>query len=156
MPVKKTRPSSFWSMMCHLSSLLGFLIPGASLIAPLIIWGMKREQDSLINKNGQNVINFVLSFWVYSLVFFLIVGLFLLGISVFFDSGHSPNGIVPLFLGGGLFSLAYLVSYFLAHLALPIYGGIKALNAEVYRYPLTISFLKEPSANLTGGKSSAK
>ena len=70
--------STFWAMMCHLSSLLGFLIPGFSIIGPLIVWGFKRHDDPLIMKNGRNVINFILSYWIYTLGFIGVCLLFAL------------------------------------------------------------------------------
>jgi uncharacterized Tic20 family protein len=30
--------AAFWAMMCHLSSLVGFIFPGFGMIIPLIIW----------------------------------------------------------------------------------------------------------------------
>ncbi|UNM05635.1 MAG: DUF4870 domain-containing protein [Holosporaceae bacterium] len=62
----KNSNHSFWAMMCHLSSLIGFLLPGFSIIAPLIVWGLKRHDHPLIMKNGRNVINFILSYWIYT------------------------------------------------------------------------------------------
>ena len=149
---KSVSQTRFWAMLCHLSTLLGFILPFFSLIAPLIIWGVKRDQDSLVNENGRNVINFVLSFWLYSLVLFF-VALFMI-----------PFLIIPflnfLFALGlffwGACGVLYGIVYFFLQLILPIYGGIKAFNGEVYRYPLTISFLKETQAKQKVRKSSAK
>lgn len=146
------RCSRVWAMACHLSTLLGFILPGASLIAPLIVWGAKRNQNPLVEKNGRNVINFILSFWLYSfillfMVMILVGFLFIPIINVF-----SAMGIVFYVFIGFIYGLVY----FLLQLALPIYGGIKAFNGEVYRYPLTISFLKENPSNQMSCKSSAK
>lgn len=159
MSVSSTR-ASFWAMMCHLSSLLGFFFPGFSIVAPLILWGMKGDQDPLIKENGRNVINFVLSFWLYSFGLVFIMGFF--AILLFFPTliisrVTNLDGLMPgLFVFGGFFFLVYLGIYMFFHLVLPIYGAIKASNGEVYRYPLTIPFLKGTLPNRKSDKSLAK
>ena len=152
--------ASFWAMMCHLSTLLGFFLPGVSLVAPLIIWGTKGDQDLLIKENGRNVINFVLSFWLYSLGLVFIIGFFaiilFIPVTVITNLVNSNSFPPALFLGVGVFFLGYILVYAIFHLVLPIYGGIKALNGDVYRYPLTIPFLKQTRASLTPHISSTK
>ena len=150
--MKKT-PSTFWAMMCHLLTYLGFLFPLFSLLAPLVLWVYKRDEDPLIMKNGRNVINFVLSFWIYTLG---ILAAFIIGLFFFFPAlflyqswnFHSLPMIEgyffsPLIIFYGICCCIYAVLYALFHLVLPFYGALKALNGEVYRYPLTIPFLKE-------------
>lgn len=145
------KQSHFWAMMCHLSTFMGFLIPGFSLIAPLIIWAWKREGDPLVYENGRHVINFVLTFWIYAFSILVVLVAFVL---LFWFPGLTllervlphfvANLTVPalsilyILLGG-----AYGCLYFVFHFVLPIYGALKALNGEVYRYPLTLTLLKE-------------
>lgn len=149
---KSVSGTRFWAMMCHFSTLLGFVLPGFSLIAPLIIWGVKRDQDALVHENGRNVINFVLSCWLYSLVL-VFVALFMI-----------PFLIIPFlnflatigFFFWGACAALYGIIYFFLQLIFPIYGGIKAFNGEVYRYPWTIPFLKQTPPKQKVRKSSAK
>jgi uncharacterized Tic20 family protein len=155
---KSSSTAPFWAMMCHLSTLLGFVMPGFSIIAPLLIWGLKRDEDLLIQENGRNVINFILSFWVYSFglfaVFLLFFALLIFPFAMLIPS-FSPFPTFGFFFYGGC-GVIYGILYIIFHLVLPIYGGLKAFNGEIYRYPLTISFLKEPQTNQRGRKLSAK
>lgn len=145
----KKKQHTFWAMMCHLSSLLGFFLPGFSIIGPLIVWGFKRHEDPLVMKNGRNVINFILSFWLYAFGLLAIFALFGILVmvpgSMAFEKlmfpGHTYVSFVFFFYGACC--LVYLFIYGFFHIVLPIYGGIKALNGEVYRYPFTLTLLKE-------------
>lgn len=139
-------------MMCHFSTLLGFILPGFSLIAPLIVWGIKREKNPLVNDNGRNVINFILSFWLYSLGLFFVFLFIILFLTIPFINIVATLG----FFFWGSCALVYAVVYFAIQLVLPLYGGIKAFNGEIYRYPLTISFLKQTTPSQKVRKSSAK
>jgi len=106
-----------WLIGLHLSGLLGFTaIPFASIIAPLIIWLIKKEGSPEIDEQGKQALNFQISIAIYAIVsgalFFVLIG-FLTIAFVFF---------------------------------LWLYGMIKAavdVNKGVpVRYPLTIPFLK--------------
>jgi uncharacterized Tic20 family protein len=150
-------------MMCHLSTFLGFILPGLSILAPLLIWGLKRDEDPLIRENGRNVINFILSFWVYSFGIFIAFCLFFLlmifPVTMLASShGYATSNFFP--TAGFFFyvvcGIVYGLIYIVFHLILPIYGGLKAFNGEVYRYPLTISFLKGNQSIDGGCKPSAK
>lgn len=144
----KNSNHSFWAMMCHLSSLIGFLLPGFSIIAPLIVWGLKRHDHPLIMKNGRNVINFILSYWIYTFGLLAIFTLFAVCVmlpgSILFQQAFMVSAFpsfVMFFYGAS--AVVYVCVYGFFHVVLPIYGGIKALNGEVYRYPFTLSLLKE-------------
>ena len=50
-----------WGMLCHLSSLLGYvLIPLGNIIFPLIIWSIYKDKDPFIDANGKESLNFQL------------------------------------------------------------------------------------------------
>lgn len=137
-------------------------MPGLSLIAPLVIWAAKREGDDLVYQNGRHVINFVLSFWLYtlgiaaatlaSLMLFWLPGIMVLERMAPPLLQLIPS--VPVFYF--FFCAAYAGIYGFFHMVLPIYGALKALNGEVYRYPLTLTLLKEkdpyPQSKITGAK----
>ena len=54
-----------WAMFLHLSLLSGFLIPFAGLIAPIVIWQLKKEEMPEIDAHGKMVANFILSMLIY-------------------------------------------------------------------------------------------
>jgi len=105
-----------WAMFLHLSQLLGFLVPLAGLIAPLLIWQLKKDELPELDPHGKVVMNWVLSALIYLLAASLLV-LVVVG--------------VPLLL-----ALLVLAVVF------PIIGGLKANAGELWRYPLSIEFLK--------------
>ena len=105
-----------WAMFLHLSQLLGFLVPLGGLIAPILIWQLKKTELPGLDAHGKVVLNWVLS----ALIYFVAAGLLtliLIGI--------------PLLL-----AVVVLTAVF------PIIGGVKANNGELWRYPLSIQFLK--------------
>lgn len=105
-----------WAMIIHLSALVGFLGNGIGfLLAPLIIWLIKREEDPFLDDQGKEAVNFQIT---------MIIAGFIAGLLVFV--------VVGLFL---------LLILLLLELILPIIAGIKASNGERYRYPFTIRFL---------------
>ena len=105
-----------WAMFVHFSVLAGFVVPFAGLIVPIILWQIKKDELPEIDVHGKIVVNWLISAIIYGAVGMLLTFI-LIGI--------------PL-----LFALAALCIVF------PVIGGIKANNGEVWKYPLTIQFLK--------------
>jgi uncharacterized Tic20 family protein len=111
----ENREERMWAMFCHLSGLAGFIFPFGNIIAPLVIWLVKKEEYELVNDQGKEALNFQISMTIYILasviLIFLVIG-------------------IPLLIILGLFSLIVV-----------IIASIKANEGEKYRYPLTIRFL---------------
>ena len=104
-----------WAMFLHFSLLAGFIIPIAGIAVPIVIWQIKKNELPEIDVHGKVVVNWLLSALIYG-----VIG----GILVFVLIG------IPL-----LMALAALCVVF------PIIGGIKANTGEVWKYPLSITFL---------------
>ncbi|MGE5893443.1 MAG: DUF4870 domain-containing protein, partial [bacterium] len=47
-----------WAMFCHLGTLLGYIIPFANLIVPLVIWQTKKNDSPFIALHGKEALNF--------------------------------------------------------------------------------------------------
>jgi len=111
----ENREERMWAMFCHLSGLAGFIFPFGNIIAPLIIWLVKKEEYELVNDQGKESLNFQISMTIYIIasviLIFLVIG-------------------IPLLIILGIFSLIVV-----------IIAAIKANEGEKYRYPLTIRFL---------------
>ena len=109
------RDERMWAMFCHLSGLAGFVFPFGNIIAPLVIWMIKKEEYPLVNDQGKEALNFQISMTIYIIasviLIFLVIG-------------------IPLLILLGLFSLIVI-----------IIASIKANEGEKYRYPFTIRFL---------------
>lgn len=111
------RDSRTWGMLCHLAGLAILVAgPGVNIIAPLVIWLIKREESAFIDRQGRESLNFQISVTIYLAV----------------------SGLLCLALIG--FALAPIV--LITDVILVIVAAIKANNGESYRYPLTIRFIK--------------
>jgi len=110
---KQTRQMA---MLLHLSVLAGFIVPFAGLIVPILIWQMKKDELPLIDVHGKNVVNWIISALIYTVIcfalWFVLIG-------------------IPLSIALGLVGIIF-----------PIIGAIKGNNGEVWKYPLAISFFK--------------
>jgi len=50
-----------WAGLCHLSSLIGFIVPWGNLIFPAILWRLKRKESRFIGHHGLESLNFQLT-----------------------------------------------------------------------------------------------
>ncbi|MBI4583109.1 MAG: DUF4870 domain-containing protein [Planctomycetes bacterium] len=114
--VKSDQETNQWAMFLHFSLLAGFVIPLAGLVAPIILWQIKKKELPGIDVHGKIVVNWLISAVLYGIGSAILILLFI--------------GI-PLLIALGVVSIVF-----------PIIGGIKANNGEVWKYPLTIQFLK--------------
>lgn len=105
-----------WGLLLHLSQLANVLIPFAGIIAPIVIWQIKKDEMPALDAHGKMVTNWLISSFIYLVV----------------------SGVLTVILVGllGLLAVAVMGVVF------PIIGGIKANNGELWEYPLTIKFLK--------------
>ena len=112
-----TREARMWAMFCHLGGLAGLLMPVVgNIVAPLIVWQIKKEDYPFVDEQGKEAVNFQISMSLYGLIsiplFLICVGPFLLA-------------------AVGVFDLVFL-----------LVAAVKANNGQHYRYPLTIRFIK--------------
>ena len=103
-----------WAMTLHLSTLAGFVIPILGMLAPILIWQLKKHDVPELDSHGKTVANFVLSMFIYGIVAGLLC-IVLIGIPI----------VIALSVIGIVF---------------PIVGGIKANDGIVWKYPLMIQF----------------
>lgn len=106
-----------WAMYCHLSALVGFIVPFGNVIGPLVIWLMKKDTMPQVDVHGKEALNFqitvLLALIVSFLLTFVLIGLVLLPI-----------------VGIGA-------------LVLTIMAAIKVSNGELgYRYPFALRLIK--------------
>lgn len=112
----RERETRTWSMWLHLSLLAGFIVPLAGLVAPVVIWQLKKVDLPGIDVHGKITLNWILSFVIYFV---------LAGILSFVLIG------IPLLAVLGVLAVIF-----------PLVGGIKANNGEAWRYPLSIRFFE--------------
>lgn len=106
-----------YCMVLHLSLYSAFLFPGVGLLVPLILWLIEKDSDSEVDAQGKIVVNWMISSVVYGVVF----------------------GILCLLLIG----IPFLILLGACYLIFPIIGAIKAADGIRWKYPFSISFLKD-------------
>lgn len=72
-----------WTVGCHLSALLGYILPFGHLLGPLAVWLSKRHTFPGVERAGRNALNFQLSITLYVLAG-LLLSFFLIGVLVLF------------------------------------------------------------------------
>lgn len=103
--------------LIHLSALIGLLGNGIGfLIAPLVFWLLKRDDDVFLDEQGMEAVNFQLTMLLATIVSALLIVL-VIGIV-----------LLPIVL--------------LMMTVLPILAAIRVRDGEDYRYPFTIRFIK--------------
>ncbi len=103
-------------MLCHVAGFGGYLLPLAgSIVLPMILWLIKRDDHPFIDDQGREALNFQLTL----IVFYIVAG------------------ILVLLLVGFLFLL--LIPLY--QIVMIIVAAVKSHGGERFRYPLTIRFL---------------
>ncbi|RMZ49693.1 DUF4870 domain-containing protein [Candidatus Marinimicrobia bacterium PRS2] len=118
-PAIETTPSKderTWAMLSHFSGLCMFIFPLGNILAPLIIWLIKKEEMSFVEDQAKEVLNFQISMTIY-LIGSLILIILLIGI--------------PILIGLVIFNII-----------ITIIAGIKANDGKYYRYPLNLRLVK--------------
>jgi uncharacterized protein len=129
-----------WSMLCHLSALAGLFFGLGSVIGPLLVWQIKKNELPEIEPHGKEALNFQLTILIINIIAsILLIGF--LGAAFGFGFGRMWRSPFSL-LGGGfgigsIILIINLVAYILAVIA-----GLKANNGEAYKYPFAIRFIK--------------
>lgn len=103
-------------LFLHLSQLLNFIIPFGGIVAPIVLWQMKKDQMPAIDAHGKMVTNWLISSFIYFII----------------------SGILTIVVIG----LLGLIAVGIMSVVFPIIGAIKANNGEFWEYPLTIKFIK--------------
>jgi hypothetical protein len=122
-PVERPTPDRLqseartWAMLTHLIALCGFIgVPFGHIIGPLVIWLVKKDQFPLVDDQGKESLNFQISMTIY--------------------------GIVAGILSFVVIGIPLLIALVLADIVLVIIASVAANQGQLYRYPLTIKFLK--------------
>lgn len=108
------------SMFLYLSSFVGIVIPLFNVIAPLILWLLKKEDNEFINDQGREVVNFQIS------IMLIVVGLLVLNFLLILTVILAPLVMLTglLMLGLGVYTVIVM-----------ILGAIKAKEGVKYRTP---------------------
>ena len=117
-PIDSAHPSKderTWGMLCHISTFCGMIIPFGNILAPLIIWLIKKEELPFVSDQGKEVLNFQISMVIY-LIISVILCFLLIGIPIVI----------------GLIIFDFIIT---------IIASVNANDGKYYRYPITIHFI---------------
>ncbi|NOK62389.1 MAG: DUF4870 domain-containing protein [Chloroflexi bacterium AL-W] len=102
-------------VLTHLSTFAGYLFPFGNIIAPLVIWLVKKDTNAFVAEQGKEALNFQISITIYMLVAmaltFVLIGFIL----------------VPALI--------------ILHIVLAIMAALESNKGLTYRYPLTIRLI---------------
>ena len=115
-PVVVDKEQRTWAMLCHLSALAGFIIPMGSIIGPLVVWLVKKEEMPLVAEHGLKSINFqitmLIAYIICFILMFAVIGLILLPIVAIFS------------------------------FIMVVVGAIKANDGKPFSYPFSLNLIK--------------
>ena len=105
-----------WAMFAHLSALIGFVIPFGTIIGPLVVWQMNKNEMPFVAEQGVEALNFqitvAIAFLISALLSVILIGFLLMPI-----------------IGIGA-------------LVLTIIAGIQANQGNHYEYPINWRIVK--------------
>lgn len=139
--------------LIHLSALSQYFIPLGSIIFPVLIWSMRKNDSAFVDHNGKQAINFHLSLFVYTVIFLMLAIPFaVIGImnNINFSITESFEETIEHFAIGnigtitfiGVIATALFAVFKIAEFILIIYAAVKNSNGQDYTYPFAIKFLK--------------
>jgi len=102
------------AMLIHLSQFFSYFIPLGGIIAPILLWQIKKTESPHIDRNGRIVANWLFTYLIL-FVCFIILSFLLVGI---------PLLILLIVLG----------------IVFPVIGAIKANDGDAWVYPFSIRF----------------
>ena len=116
MEITPSKDERTWAMLSHFSALCMFIFPFGNILAPLIIWLIKKEEMSFVEDQAKEVLNFQISMTIYLLIS---------GILCFILIG------IPFVIGLGIFNVI-----------MTIIAAISANDGKYYRYPINLKLIK--------------
>jgi uncharacterized Tic20 family protein len=103
-------------MLAHLSALLGLAVPFGSVLAPLVVWLVKREQSAFVADQGKESLNFNITVAI--------------------------GGVICIVLAFVFIGILLGIALFVYWLVMTIIAGIKTNEGVQYRYPFAIRLVK--------------
>ena len=103
------------AMLCHLLAFAGYFVPFGNVVAPVVLWLVKKDDSPFIDGHGKEAINFQISITLYIV---------------------ACVPLIPFVIGGIL-----IMGLMVLDLVCIILAAIRAYSGEPCRYPLTIRFI---------------
>ncbi len=104
-----------WGMLAHLSGFAGYIIPMGSIVGPLVVWLVKKNEYPFVDDQGKEALNFQIT---------MLIGLLVCIPLIFVCIG------IPLMIALGVLDIVFC-----------ILGAIKANEGVRYRYPFALRLI---------------
>jgi uncharacterized Tic20 family protein len=105
-----------YCMILHLSQFATWLVPILGIIVPIFLWLSKKDESKLVDEHGRNIVNWIISSFIYTVISILLLFVFL----------------------GFIFIPILMILNFI----FIIKGSYKASKGKTWSYPLSIKFFK--------------
>ena len=112
---QQSQQERMWGMLCHLSALAGFLIPLGSILGPLIVWLIKKDEFAFVDDQGKESLNFQITMAI----------------------AFAVSAVLALIVIG--FVLMALVGVY--EIVMVIIASVRANSGEQYRYPVCLRLI---------------
>ncbi|HPF11237.1 MAG TPA: DUF4870 domain-containing protein [Flavobacteriaceae bacterium] len=153
--------------LIHISTFTKYFFPLANFLAPLVLWSTNKEKPFVV-EHGRQALNFQLSILLYSLAigilcfpFFVLFAADFVSLIDAIDrhSNHitmndiqNLSGLLILFF----VAVVFLLGLFVFELYAVISATVHANRGLLYRYPLSISFIKSSYPEPVGAQNQSK
>lgn len=114
------------------------LIPTIGWIASIILWIIGRPGSEKLNRQGKYIFNWLITWILIGIIltFAWILSLTTASIGIIHNTTYASGAI------GIMILILITIALCLLTLIFPIIGGIKGLNGDTWKYPVSIPFLK--------------
>lgn len=103
------------AILCHLGGLAGYVVPFGGIVAPLVVWLLKRDEHPYIDEQGKEAVNFQITIAIYAIVATVLVLL--------------------------LVGFVLLVAVAIFQIVMIIIAAVRASEGARFRYPATLRLL---------------
>ncbi|BAT51143.1 hypothetical protein NOS3756_00650 [Nostoc sp. NIES-3756] len=155
MRVKHNKQMRLWAMLCHFSALFAWLVLFGvvilgiplflplNILAPFIIWKLRKVKYPWVDFQGRESLNFQISLTFY-IVFVIAISLLLVlaSCSVAVTTNGQVNQVNTVLDGLLFIWMHFTIALLLLQLFLVTFAATKAYNGEHYRYPFTMRVLR--------------
>jgi len=109
-----------WAVLAHLASVAGWIgIPFGHIIAPLVVWLVKKDESEFVRGQAIESLNFQISMTIYALA----------------------AGLLAITVIGLVVAIPALLAILAGDIIFTIVGALQVSGGKPYRYPLTIRLL---------------
>lgn len=133
------------AFLIHISAFSNFLFSFGDIIVPLILWQTLKKRSELLNEQGKEAVNFNISYNLYMIISAIVFLPFSFRnfFNFRFNNWNNFNFHFDTNNYYGLFSLGTIaIILLIIKIILTIIAAMKAKEGELYKYPLTIKFIK--------------